>query len=785
MYHHPSRAAKTGRVVARDGANFGLQYSLQAQATPVIERPHGKQGGPEWKQNPYSRESGSLTRPGSSTRADNGTKYRHTISPPQDIERPPSILQYSHSSLDAAQDSKQHYATPSFRDLHKVQRQVLQPAPAYVTDQSAPATGVPITMSQGKVTQEGSYEDSLQGRHSFSAGSQSQSRNKTQVFLPGDRVIFAESPSAPGVPIVYRLPEERQANPDRLNLDRRRLTTCPILEGEDYLRLLNFQHNLISKISHLENLKRLIFLDFYDNQIEEISGLSALRSLRVLMLGKNRIRKISNLESLTKLDVLDLHGNKIVKIENLGHLTELRVLNLAGNEIVNVCNVSGMRALAELNLRRNKICTVEEVDLLPNLQRLFLSFNCISSFDDILCLANSTSLNELSMDGNPFAVDQTYKQVILRNLSNLRQLDMKRISEEEKRIASVMARKEEEKKKEISKLAVLKEKRRIAINNAQRQWEVIRTKQIVKTDSRDTLETVPQTSHNEPTDCIDTREAVPSPLSICHLAELDNDTLYLYGPGSLDALDRNWGNQAVQAVQAISFKFIDFDNIVPQLYKIRARFPSLLGLTFTETNIKGLQQINCLSLLKRLEHLCISSEGNPITSFTLWKPYILFRLAHFSLRKINDIEVTAEDNVNAEKLFGTLAHITTSQLPQSRLLTMLGDSRRKQVLEADKSKKPEGKHERAPSNESVSRAGLQYWPVDSHRTHSQEAEERRTFAVNYMKEIAHTAILNERKKKKLNEILPGLFSKMVQTAVTDLNDLDTFMKKSFEKVKNK
>ena len=72
------------------------------------------------------------------------------------------------------------------------------------------------------------------------------------------------------------------------------------------------------------------------------------------------------------------------------------------------------------------------------------------------------------------------------------------------------------------------------------------------------------------------RDTVPSPLSICHLAELDNDTLYLYGPGSLDALDRNWGNQAVQAVSAISFKFIDFDNIVPQLYKIRARFPSLL-----------------------------------------------------------------------------------------------------------------------------------------------------------------------------------------------------------------
>ncbi|KAJ7365780.1 Leucine-rich repeat-containing protein 49 [Desmophyllum pertusum] len=693
MYHHPSRAAKTGRVVARDGANFGLQHSLQAQATPVIERPPGKQGSPEWKQSPYSREAAPPTRPASNTRVDNGTKYRHTISPPQDIERPPSILQYSHSSIDAAQDSKQNYATPSFRELHKVQRQVLQPAPAYVADQSTTATGA--TGSHSKVTQESAYDDSLQGRQSFSAGSHSTSRTKAQVFLPGDRVIFAESPTAPGVPIVYRLPEEREANPDRLNLDRRRLAICPILEGEDYLRLLNFQHNLISRISHLESLKRLIFLDFYDNQIEEISGLSALRSLRVLMLGKNRIRKISNLESLTKLDVLDLHGNKIVKIENLGHLTELRVLNLAGNEIVHVCNVSGMRALAELNLRRNKICTVEEVDLLPNLQRLFLSFNCITSFDDILCLSSSTSLNEVSMDGNPFATDPSYKQIILRNLLNLRQLDMKRISEEEKRIASVMARKEEDKKKEISKLAVLKEKRRIAINNAQRQWEGNRTKEM------DTLESVPQTSNNEASDCTVTRDAVvSSPLSICHLAELDNDTLYLYGPGSLDALDRNWGNQAVQAVSAISFKFIDFDNIVPQLYKIRARFPSLLGLSFTETNIRGFQQFNCLSL------------------------------------KINDIEVTAEDTVNAEKLFGTLAHITTSQLPQSRLLTMLGDSRRKQVLDADKNKKPEGKHERAPSNESVSRAGLQYWPVDSQRTHSQEAEERRTFAVNYMKEIA-------------------------------------------------
>ena len=103
-----------------------------------------------------------------------------------------------------------------------------------------------------------------------------------------DHVIFAESPVVPGVPVVYRLPEERAANPDRLNLDRRHLTVCPILEGEDKLRLLNMQHNSITKLQHLSSLRRLVFLDLYDNLIHEITGLEGLLSLRVLMLGKNR-----------------------------------------------------------------------------------------------------------------------------------------------------------------------------------------------------------------------------------------------------------------------------------------------------------------------------------------------------------------------------------------------------------------------------------------------------------------------------------------------------------------
>ena len=80
-----------------------------------------------------------------------------------------------------------------------------------------------------------------------------------------DKIIFAELPQIPGVLVVYRKPSERNANPERLNLDKRDLTHMPLLEGEERLRLLNLQHNHITKIENLVSLPNLIFLDLYNN----------------------------------------------------------------------------------------------------------------------------------------------------------------------------------------------------------------------------------------------------------------------------------------------------------------------------------------------------------------------------------------------------------------------------------------------------------------------------------------------------------------------------------------
>lgn len=52
-----------------------------------------------------------------------------------------------------------------------------------------------------------------------------------------------------------------------------------------------------------------------------------------------------------------------------------------------------------------------------------------------------------------------------------------------------------------------------------------------------------------------------------------------------------------------------------------------------------LQQFNALAQVHRMEQLTVDPQGNPVVNFTLWKYYVLFRLNHLNLQKINGIEV--------------------------------------------------------------------------------------------------------------------------------------------------
>nr|XP_004666779.1 leucine-rich repeat-containing protein 49 isoform X2 [Jaculus jaculus] len=620
--------------------------------------------------------------------------------------------------------------------------------------------------------------------------------------VSGDHINLVSS-SLPSFPILQRSSEEKSLYSDRLTLERQKLTVCPIIDGEEHLRLLNFQHNFITRIQNISNLQSLIFLDLYDNQIEEISGLSTLRSLRVLLLGKNRIKKISNLENLKNLDVLDLHGNQITKIENVNHLCDLRVLNLARNFLSHVDNLHGLDSLTELNLRHNQITFVRDVDNLPCLQRLFLSFNNISSFDSVSCLADSTSLSDITFDGNPLAQESWYKHTVLQNMTQLRQLDMKRVTEEERRVASVVAKKEEEKKRESQKQSLLKEKKRLTINNVARNWDLQQrvSNNAINADRkdcasppRDSCQLDGSTTSSLPAETGSLDSGLTSALqglsvTDTHLVEIEGDTLSLYGSGALECLDRNWSLQTAGMVTTISFTFIEFDEIVQVFPKLKIKFPNSLHLKFKETNLVMLQQFNALAQLRRVDQLTVDPQGNPVVNFTLWKYYVLFRLSHFSMQKINGTEVTQNDMIMAERLFGILAHVASSELPQYRMISILGDARRKQFryLLETKGKKPgiaseENNDSKRVMGENTNRATLNYTTKEWHNEKLEEIKEKKKFCQMYVEDLVKEATDINMKNEALQKLWPQMFIELVRDAVIEIRNKNTYMKVCLQQI---
>ncbi|XP_065589864.1 leucine-rich repeat-containing protein 49 isoform X2 [Cyrtonyx montezumae] len=665
-------------------------------------------------------------------------------------------------------------------------KQLYLPVPSTLTELS----GLEFKQSTGSL--------SGFGESSVHAKPRSRQNSHSITSHASDNANFGSSSSIT-FPVLQRTAEEKILNSDRLTLERQKLTVCPVIDGEDHLRLLNFQHNFITRIQNISNLQHLVFLDLYDNQIEEISGLSTLRSLRVLLLGKNRIKKISNLENLKNLDVLDLHGNQITKIENINHLSELRVLNLARNLLCIVENLNGLDSLTELNLRHNQVSAIKDVDTLPRLQRLFLSFNNICSFEDILCLADSSSLSDITLDGNPIAQETWYKHTVLHHMMQLRQLDMKRITEEERRMASVAARKEEERKRESHKQSLLKEKKRLTICNIARQWEI-------QQNRIDLVASLNQDKDNQPcpingsaayvfpeeSRSLDTilNSAVQG-LSVLesHLVELEGDTLYLYGSGALECLDRNWSVQTAGTVVTVSFMFIEFDEIVQVLTKLKIKFPNSVHLKFKETNLVALQQFNALAQAHRIEQLTVDPQGNPVVNFTLWKYYVLFRLNHFNLQKINGIEVTQDDVVMAERLFGILAYVASSELPRYRLLSSSGESRMKQfsyLLEGKGKKSGTGNEEsndnRRVGRESTARATLNYVTKDFHMEMLEEIKERKAFCQTYVKNLVREAADIHMKNESLQKLWPQMFIELVRDAVIEIRNKNSYMKLSLQRI---
>ncbi|XP_037308620.2 leucine-rich repeat-containing protein 49 isoform X1 [Pungitius pungitius] len=646
--------------------------------------------------------------------------------------------------------------------------------------------------------------------------------------------------AVPGFPFPRSSCDSFASSFQRIDMDRRCLEECPQLGIMDELQLLNLQHNQITVIRHLSYLQHLVFLNLYDNHISGMTGIESLRSLRILNLGKNRIREICCLGSLSRLNILDLHDNQICRIDNVSHLSELQALNLAGNGISKVENLLGLDCLTELNLRHNRVSALTEVDRLPRLQRLFLSCNNIGSLDQLACLAQSRSLSELTLDGNPVALETWYKQAVLRCVLHLKQLDMKRITDEDRRMAGVQARKEEEKKRESHKQTIHKEKRRLAIRNAAQQWGGTRAclelpptngaKEEVSPESSpahspaqtnglepspdEPRRVSPGSGPERPSAGTESRLRINSrpnsprdpklveagscsvqslSLSDSHLAELDGDTLRLFGPGALEALERGWGVQTAGAVTVIAFRYINFNAILPTLPRIRVKFPNLSHLIFLEANIGRLAQLAGLAQVRRLDQLTIHPDGNPVVSLSLWRSFAVYRLNHLNLQRINGQEVTMNDVIAAERVFGTLGHIAATETPRCRLLLLLEESRKRQLqfLLEGRGRRAGLSPEELRDNgklvgEGLSRALFNYPSRDSSAESpeegSVESSDRAAMVEQYLQELVQRASDTNLKGEALHKLWPSMFAEMVRDCVLEMRDRAAFRQASLAKL---
>jgi hypothetical protein len=81
------------------------------------------------------------------------------------------------------------------------------------------------------------------------------------------------------------------------------------------------------------------------------------------------------------------------------------------------------------------------------------------------------SLKELTLDGNPLTFENSYRHTILASGVKLKMLDAKRVSDEERRMASSLLKKELEKKRSEELAKKRSQRRQLAIDNVVRLWK--------------------------------------------------------------------------------------------------------------------------------------------------------------------------------------------------------------------------------------------------------------------------------------------------------------------------
>lgn len=155
-----------------------------------------------------------------------------------------------------------------------------------------------------------------------------------------------------------------------------------------------------------------------------------------------------------------------------------------------------------------------------------------------------------------------------------------------------------------------------------------------------------------------------------YLIEICGRYLNIYGAGAIKFIDRQWNAQKANDVHTLKFSYLNFNSIAPILNRIKVRFPNAENFFFRETNINSLGQLNALAELQGINSLIIDPEGNLICT-KLWRLYAIYRLSHWGIKTINDVDVTAEEIEEAQQAYSGLSDLVLWSLPETMLEPLL------------------------------------------------------------------------------------------------------------------
>lgn len=155
-----------------------------------------------------------------------------------------------------------------------------------------------------------------------------------------------------------------------------------------------------------------------------------------------------------------------------------------------------------------------------------------------------------------------------------------------------------------------------------------------------------------------------------YLIEICGRYLNVYGSGAIKFIDRQWNAQKANDVHTLKFSYANFNSVATIFGKIKNRFPNAEHFAFRETNIQYFGQLNALAELQGLTSLNIDTEGNPISTKD-WRSYAVYRLSHWGLKLLNDIEITKDEIDAAQLTFSGLSDLVLWSLPESTIEPLL------------------------------------------------------------------------------------------------------------------